>query len=67
VNIETFDQYRKAQRDLDAKNKAIDSQPGARVPLYIGIADLHAAVNRYEREHGLAPSLLETIGPWAPR
>jgi hypothetical protein len=51
MQIKTFEDYRAARAELDAKNEAIDRALGSRVPVFAGIVELHAAVTRYEREH----------------
>jgi hypothetical protein len=51
MKLTTFEDYRAARAELDAKNEAIDRAPGSRVPVFVGITELHAAVTRSEREH----------------
>jgi hypothetical protein len=51
MKLKTFEEYRAARTELDAKNEAIDRAPGSRVPVFAGIVELHAAVTRYEHEH----------------
>lgn len=46
-------EYREARAELDRLNKAIDDAPAIAKPVFKGIVDLHAAVTRYEREHGI--------------
>lgn len=49
----TEQEYLEARRSLDAFNKAIDDAPITAKPVFKGIAELHAAVTKYERQHGL--------------
>lgn len=44
-------EYRAAKAELDQMNKAIDDAPSRAKPVFVGIAELHAAVTRYERQH----------------
>jgi len=53
VRLKSFEHYREARAQLDACNKAIDLAPARRTPVFSGVAELHAAVTRYEREHNI--------------
>ena len=49
MRIDTIEEYRLRRQELDAANKAIDSAPTNRKPVFKGIVALHAAVTRFER------------------
>lgn len=53
MQIRTHEEYQEARAKLDATNETIDRAPSTRKPVFVGIVQLHAAVTRYERRHGI--------------
>ena len=49
----TRKEYLEDRAKLDDLNRQIDEAPSTAKPVFKGIVELHTAVTKYEREHGI--------------